>query len=86
MLLIFISQTYLVVVQKSADHQCALCVQLPHPADVFISVAAHEISVCVLSGRGHISTNQRLQSRHINSIYSLKIAPPICLLWQQPRR
>lgn len=58
----------------------------PHLSDVFISAAAHEISICVLSGCWHVSTNQRLNPCHVNFVHYHKVAPPICLLWQQPQR
>lgn len=68
-------------------HKTVIWKLLPQLAEVvFDSSAAHEISICVMSGCWHLPTNQWLHPRHINAIYPHKVTPPICLLWQQPRQ
>lgn len=52
----------------------------------FILIAAYEIAICVLSGCGHVSFNQRLHPCHADSILSHEIAPTIGLLRQQPHQ
>lgn len=77
-----------------AEHQLMsrmfFCVCLKRRATItfliFISVPAYEISVCVLPGRRHVSSDQRLHPGHLNSVNAHKVAPPLGFLRQQPRR
>lgn len=74
----------------SWSHRSSFCVCLKLRATItsliFISIPAHEISVCVLPGRRHISPNQRLHPGHLNPDNAHKVAPPLGFLRQQPRR
>lgn len=51
-----------------------------------VPAAAHEVSICVLPGRGHVPPDQRLHAGHLDPVHAHQVAPPLGLLRQQPSR